>query len=191
MKNTEPFGSVEPVETCMDCGGARLVESMETQEFSYGEPQKAVMLSATMPVITCEDCGYQYFDGRGEVARLESICHHLGVQTPQLIRESREMTGFSRVPYCELSGFGIASLQRWESGTGIPNSSTDNLIYLLRFRENVERLQKRKSRTSNADRQTAAVVAPEAHTRCGVKRFARLANRSRVTIQSQEWALRR
>ncbi len=96
-----------------------------------------------MPVFTCEDCGYEYFDERGEAARQAAVCRRLGVQTPEEVRRTRECTGLSRAEFCELTGFGAASLQRWESGMVVPNASSDRLIFLLQFPDNVERLRKR------------------------------------------------
>ncbi len=130
-------------ELCMECGGARLIERVREQSFAYGPRGDQAMLTASMPVVTCEDCGYEYFDERGEAARHAAVCKHLGVQTPEEVRMTREQTGLSRAEFCELTGFGSASLQRWESGMVVPNASSDRLIFLLRCPDNVERLRKR------------------------------------------------
>jgi DNA-binding transcriptional regulator YiaG len=96
-----------------------------------------------MPVYICEDCGYEFFDERGESARHDAVCRHIGVQTPDEIRKVREAAGLSRAEFCQISGFGIASLQRWETGEVIPNASSDRLIYLLQYGENLSRLRAR------------------------------------------------
>jgi putative zinc finger/helix-turn-helix YgiT family protein len=189
-----------PNECCPECGNTKLVETIREQQFTYGTQENAVMLTASMPVISCEDCHYEYFDERGEVARHVAVCRHLGLQTPEEIREVRNATGMSRTAFCDLTGFGTASLQRWEAGMVVPNASSDRLIFLLRFKENIERLEKRNNaylkKDATADpshvfrveplRETTPVV----HTRCATKRFTRLSSRSRVTAQAATWNLR-
>ncbi len=130
-------------ELCVECGGARLVERMREQSFAYGPPGDQVVLAASMPVMVCEDCGYESFDERGEAARQAAVCRHLGVQTPEEVRRTRERAGLSRAEFCRLTGFGQASLQRWESGMVVPNASSDRLIFLLQCPDNVERLRNR------------------------------------------------
>jgi putative zinc finger/helix-turn-helix YgiT family protein len=130
-------------ELCIECGSARLIERMKEQSFAYRPPGEQVMLTASMPVMVCEDCGYESFDKRGEAARHEAVCRCLGVQPPDEVRWTREGTGLSRAEFCQLTGFGPASLQRWESGMVVPNASSDRLIFLLRCPDNVERLRNR------------------------------------------------
>jgi transcriptional regulator with XRE-family HTH domain len=45
--------------------------------------------------------------------------------------------------FAELAGIGRASLSRWESGQHIQNRSSDNLLFLLSFRENMTKLRRR------------------------------------------------
>jgi DNA-binding transcriptional regulator YiaG len=185
---------------CIECGGARLVERITEQSFAYGPPDDHVFLTASMPVFTCEDCGYEYFDERGEEARHAAVCRHLGVQTPKEIHQVREGTSLSRTEFCCLSGFGSASLQRWEAGMVVPNASSDRLIFLLRYPDNVERLRRRANAVSQGLFSCVATTAdpvaiiskevPEVHTRRGVKRFERFANRPRIALQAASWSLR-
>jgi putative zinc finger/helix-turn-helix YgiT family protein len=135
--------TLESQERCIECGSARLIEQICEQNFAYGPPGDQVILTASMPVMVCEDCGYESFDERGETARHDAVCRHLGVQTPDEVRRTRELTGLSRAEFCQLTGFGQASLQRWESGMVVPNTSSDRLIFLLRCPDNVERLRER------------------------------------------------
>ena len=148
---------------CIECGGSRIAERIMEQAFPYGSHGDEVQLTASMPVFTCLDCGYEYFDERGEAARHAAVCRHSGVQTPEEIRKTREATGLTRAEFCHLTGFGSASLQRWEAGSIIPNTSSDRLMFLLRYPENVERLMERVNAVSQglspfipASRETAA-----------------------------------
>jgi putative zinc finger/helix-turn-helix YgiT family protein len=197
----ETSGMHDSQELCIECGGARLIERVREQSFAYGPPGDQVMLTASMPVSICEDCGYESFDERGEAARHAAVCRHLGVQTPEEIRKVREGTGLTRAEFCELTGFGSASLQRWESGMVVPNASSDRMIFLLRHVENVERLRKRAIAISqgvlpfliaSADSVTSVSDGVhEIHTRCGIKRFKRFADRPRIVVQAASWSLRR
>lgn len=186
---------------CIECGSSNLVERTREQSFPYGPPGDQVILTASMPVIKCEDCGYEYFDERGESARHVAVCRHLGVQTPEEIRKVREGTCLSRVELCQLTGFGSASLQRWEAGAVVPNASSDRLIFLLRYADNVERLKRRSSAISQGLLPCVAEGAdplksindpiPGVRTRCAVKRFKRFESRPRIVLQAATWSLRR
>jgi putative zinc finger/helix-turn-helix YgiT family protein len=197
----ETSGTHDSQELCIECGGARLIERVREQSFTYGPPGDQVILTTSMPVITCEDCGYEYFDERGEAARHDAVCRHLGVQTPEEIRKVREGTGLTRAEFCELTGFGSASLQRWEGGVVVPNASNDRLIFLLRYADNFERLRRRAAAISQGvlphmDASADPVKRfdegiPEIRTRRAIKRFERLAHQPRIASQSATWTLRR
>ena len=49
----------------------------------------------------------------------------------------------TRAAFAEMTRLGEASLARWEKGLLIQNPANDQLLYLLRFPENVERLRAR------------------------------------------------
>lgn len=141
--NQDIGAPIKSEEVCLECGSSRLKEDLKEQKFPYGPPTAQTILTASIPVFTCQDCGYEFFDERGESARHEAVCRHLGVQTPDEIRSVREAAGLGRAEFCKIGGFGIASLQRWETGEVIPNMSSDRLIYLLRHHENINRLRAR------------------------------------------------
>jgi len=189
-------GQRQPNEICPECGSSRLVESLRDQKFMYGQPGCDVELTASMPVFACEDCGFEYFDERGEAARHAAICRHEGVQTPEEMRRGREESGLSRVELSVLSKVGIASIQRWESGSVVPNQSCDRLMYLLRFRSNVELLQQYEGwLLSRAGAQTAleSVTPEEPQRACAVRcsrTYPRLKNRARSEAQAAQWSLR-
>jgi putative zinc finger/helix-turn-helix YgiT family protein len=194
-------GTQDSKELCIECGGARLIEQKKEQSFAYGPPGDQVTLTALVPVFTCEDCGYEFFDERGEAARHDAVCRHCGVQTPAEVRKAREDTGLTRVEFCELTGFGSASLQRWECGMVVPNASSDRLVFLLRYADNVERLRRRATAISQGvlpflDASADPIKrfdegVPEIRTRRAIKRFERLAHQPRIASQSATWNLRR
>jgi putative zinc finger/helix-turn-helix YgiT family protein len=194
-------GQQEEKESCLECGSTKLLEQMREQQFTYGTEGKEVLLTASMPVIKCEECGYECFDERGEAARHAAVCKHLGVYAPSEIRAIREATCLRRNEFCELTGFGSASLQRWESGAVVPNASSDRLISLLRYADNIERLRGRYSDGELIVKDSSGVVIAssseiddecpvQARTRNATKIFPRLAHKPRVIFQARSWALR-
>jgi putative zinc finger/helix-turn-helix YgiT family protein len=134
---------IKTEDVCLECGSPKLKEELKEQSFPYGPASARTILTASFPVSTCQDCGYEFFDERGESARHAAVCRHLGVQTPNEIRDVRDAAGLSRAEFCKIGGFGIASLQRWESGEVVPNTSSDRLLYLLQYQENILRLRAR------------------------------------------------
>ena len=143
---------------CIECGGTRVVERSAQQTFPYGSAGEQVLLTASMPAFTCLDCGFEYFDETGEAARHAAVCRHLGLQTPEEIRKIREATGLTRAEFCQLTGFGSASLQRWEAGSILPNTSSDRLIFLLQFPENVQRLRDLADSVAKSPSPTPATI---------------------------------
>ena len=133
----------ETTANCFSCDSTNLERTWRRQTFQYGTGSSAVELTAEMPVYTCADCGYQFAGAEGEEARHEAVCRHLGVLTPKEIVAVRESTGLTRTQFSECTRIGIASLKRWETGALIQNAANDDLIYLMTFPENVERLQRR------------------------------------------------
>ena len=179
---------------CLDCEGVHVTERLVEQQFQYGPTGSGVMLKAMVPVLSCQDCGYEFFDERGEQARHAAVCRHLGVHTPEDIASLRSKASLSRAEACALTGFGIASWQRWESGAMPPNTSSDRLLYLLNFPENVRRLQERRRNAQleeTAPPSTSNVISIDRPLRCSSKRFERFPNPQRVMAQAQAWALRK
>ena len=147
MSASEPTNNL----TCPDCDSSSVAELWKEQQFSYGAGDKAVSLSAWMPVLQCSTCGFQYSDERGETARHEAVCAHLGVLTPKEIVAIREHLNLTRAEFASLLGVGQASLQRWESASLIQSVSLDRLIRLTQTVENVtflRRLSEKRSPSS-------------------------------------------
>jgi len=62
---------------------------------------------------------------------------------PAEVLDLRSSYGLTRAEFAEATRIGEASLARWETGQLIQNPANDNFLYLLRFRENWERLKAR------------------------------------------------
>ena len=113
---------------CPHCDGeatSRVVEEV----FPYGIDEDAVELSAMVEVWSCETCHESWtYD---ETSHHDAVCRHLGVLTPTEIRALRKTLGCSREDFAEMTGFGEASIQRWESGHTIQTRGNDLLLRLL------------------------------------------------------------
>ena len=145
-RNVVHFAS-EPLR-CASCGASSVDTEMVVEEFAYGAGEDSVQLRATVPLRTCRDCGFQFTDHHAEGARHDAVCRHLGVMTPREVVAIRTRLGMTRAALSDLTRLGEASLARWEKGLLIQNAANDQLLYLLRFPENVERL---RSRATTAD----------------------------------------
>jgi DNA-binding transcriptional regulator YiaG len=130
-------------ESCFNCGSSDVERAWRRQVFQYGDGESAVELTAEVPVYTCTSCGYKFAGPEAEDARHEAVCRHLGVLTPREIVAIRDHTGLSRTQFAERTRIGLASLKRWEAGILVQNAANDELMYLMGFPENVNRLQER------------------------------------------------
>jgi putative zinc finger/helix-turn-helix YgiT family protein len=128
---------------CPDCDSLDVRLSYEKQTFEYGVGAEPVMLSAIVPMYRCGECGYALVGPQGADIEHEVICRHLGLLSPADIKAIRVKLGFSQAALAGLTGIGVASIARWESGHLIQNRSYDNLLRMLVYPENIERLQTR------------------------------------------------
>jgi DNA-binding transcriptional regulator YiaG len=71
-----------------------------------------------------------------EELRHEAVCRHLGRLTPGEIKAIRESYCLTQEKFAEDSGFGVASIKRWELGNQIQSESANNLLLLLRTPRN-------------------------------------------------------
>lgn len=62
---------------CFDCGSKKFIEQNKEQKFQYGNGENQVILSAVVPVFTCQDCGYEFCDERAEVIQVLTVDAYL------------------------------------------------------------------------------------------------------------------
>jgi DNA-binding transcriptional regulator YiaG len=121
-----------PLNESIQCPVCEHVQtSIENDTFTYD----AVELTVSIPVRTCNDCGFRFTD---EVEH-ETICQHLGVMTPKKIGAIRKQLSWTE--FSEITSLDEVSLARWENGELIQNPVIDKFLYLLKFPENLERLK--------------------------------------------------
>jgi putative zinc finger/helix-turn-helix YgiT family protein len=153
------------VRPCPDCGAVAARASFRPHTFLYGAHYPAE-LTTTIPIWTCEVCGFAYTDGRGEELEHEAICRHLKVLAPREIQELRERHALSRAELGRLTRFGEASIKRWERGAVIQNASADRFLRSLDDPAVLERLKRLDAELSGApqDALTLADADPAATT---------------------------
>lgn len=174
---------LKPEESCPQCDSRKLRQRLEKETFKYGSGPEAVSLSADVIVLECLECELEFTDHRAEDARHEAVCRHLRVLTPTDIKSIRAGLDMSRVEFARLTGIGSASLARWETGQLIQNSTGDNLLYLLRWRENIERLEQRTSLDGSAR-------LSKEHGPIDIAHFVNLTNLENALQQSECFKLR-
>ncbi|WP_429342364.1 type II TA system antitoxin MqsA family protein [Paraburkholderia sp. GAS42] len=138
--DTQPLGL-----ECPACGQHRVRSNLVQDRFEYGVGQDRVELTAWITVHQCLECDLTFTGEDAEQARHEVVCRHLGLLTPREILAVRESYGLSQSEFAELSKIGKASLARWERGALLQNASNDNLVYLLSFKDNIQRIRSRVS----------------------------------------------
>jgi putative zinc finger/helix-turn-helix YgiT family protein len=117
---------------CHVCGQMALVQNGVTDEsFLYGAGEDAVELTARIALWECSNCGAQRADSDVEDAQHEAVCRHLRLLAPAEIRALRTRLGVSQSELALLSGYGEASIKRWENGVLLQNRSADRFLRLL------------------------------------------------------------
>ena len=126
--------------TCPDCGGDCTITVLHDDAFEYGSGHASVTLHAFVPVHCCSQCGFEYLGREGRLIKHESVCRHLGLLTPTVIRHIRERYKMRRGSFAGILGLSEESLIRWENGAPIQNTAYDNYLRLLQSPEDLLRL---------------------------------------------------
>ena len=124
---------------CPDCdGAAKTVRHRHV--FQYGQGESAAEIEVELPVRVCGECGFEFVDEEGERLKHEAVCRHLGVLSPQEVRDIRKRHGMTRAAFAALTGLGEATLGRWETGAGIQSYANDRYLRLLAQTDGMSRL---------------------------------------------------
>ncbi len=167
------------------CGTLGLKTELIRDPFIYGAGSDAVELSAEVPVHTCSHCSVSYTGEAAEIARHEAICRHLDVLTPDEIRALRVSHNMSRAAFARYTGFGEATLARWERREVIQNISSDRYLRLLQDPAIFRRL------SSMSKRAASSSTEQPAETSAAVT-FVILtpSNQERYRMVARDWNLR-
>lgn len=137
------MGAVHQAECmrCEFCDGTGIVRNIESQTFQYGSGSESADITVKVPVYYCRDCDLAFSGDEAEEIRHDAVCEHLGRLTPRCIREIREINGLTQAQLAEITGFGVASVKRWETGNIIQNLSADRFLRLLGVSSNIALLR--------------------------------------------------
>lgn len=123
---------IERIQQCALCEDAVATLGYETQHFNYGPGADGIVVEAIVPVWTCAGCGEQYLDDEAEDIKHDAVCAHLGRLAPREVKAMRVTFGMLQEEFAAFSGYGSASIKRWESGSQIQSDSVDKHLRLLR-----------------------------------------------------------
>ncbi|MCY3770129.1 MAG: type II toxin-antitoxin system MqsA family antitoxin [Gammaproteobacteria bacterium] len=148
--------TVQTNPTCPLCGGVEVTTSWTSFAFNYGSGESMAELTESIPTRLCVVCKFEYLDEEAERLKHDAVCRHLGVLTPTEIRRIRKEYNLTRAKFAQLTGFGEASLNRWENGLSIQTHAYDQYLRLLRNPSNIRELELKGS-ISGTPSQTAAL----------------------------------
>ena len=116
---------------CPVCAG-RISKTKETQQFAYRDGTRDVLLTAELPVYTCNECGEQFLAEDGEELQHEAVCHYLGRLNPREIRALRKSKKMTQRELADATSIGIASIKRWEAGKLIQSAAMDSTLRAIK-----------------------------------------------------------
>jgi putative zinc finger/helix-turn-helix YgiT family protein len=120
-----------PVPECPDCGRSDFETVRREEVIRYGKTDP-VPIPCFVPTNICSNCGCEWTGSEAEDLRHDAVCRHLGRLTPEEVLAIRVDSGLSQAEFSEVTGFGEASLSRWETGAQIQNAACDRMLRLLR-----------------------------------------------------------
>ena len=127
--------------TCPQCAADAVTTFQHLVTFRYGSGESAVDLSVNLPLRRCGSCELEFFDAEAESLKHDAVCKHLGVLSPDAIRQIRKSYGMTRATFAEVTGLGEATLNRWENGIMVQTLANDRYMRLLARPENMSRLR--------------------------------------------------
>ncbi len=128
------------VRCCPDCGAREVRVAAESRSLNHTHGS-AVKLSVVIPIWTCKDCRFAYTDGRGQQIEQEAVESFLQRRLlPHEVRSIRVVLGLSREQFALLTGYGTATIKRWENGTLVQNASADRFLRLIADSEVAQKL---------------------------------------------------
>jgi len=117
---------------CGECRSSAVTWTFVNVEVPYQDRsgnQKTT--TARIPKGFCGDCGASVYPYEALVLRHEAACHGLGALSPKELIEGRKRLGMTQEQFARHSGFGVASIRRWERGARIQTLSSDRHLRTL------------------------------------------------------------
>ena len=91
--NDTPLHLDKNYANCPFCAAPNAIRTkLQTQHFTYGAGDDAVLLKASVPVRFCCSCGFEYTDAAGEDAREDAVQNYLQhLEDERLLRSMEKM----------------------------------------------------------------------------------------------------
>lgn len=70
--------SLAPVRECPSCDKSHLRRRFTNEKFPYLDGKAQMILEASVPVWSCDQCGFEFTDAEAEAIRHSVVCQHLG-----------------------------------------------------------------------------------------------------------------
>ena len=142
MDTMDTDGTMDSDLICPQCGAESVTTLWHHDTFNYGSGDAAATLHVDLPVRRCEACDFEFLDHEGERLRHEAVCRHLGVLTPAEVSAVRERYRMTRAAFAQVTGLGMATLNRWENGAVVQNLANDRYLRLIAAPECMAALQR-------------------------------------------------
>jgi putative zinc finger/helix-turn-helix YgiT family protein len=129
MTSASPSDAPRP---CPVCGRGVLESRIVDETFEFQSDDGLVRVEARgVPVEVCLDCGETLSGPEAARVRHAAICRALGLLTPEEIRGVRDRLGLTQADFARLTGFGEATISRWERGRLLQNRGNDRYLRIL------------------------------------------------------------
>ncbi|GAW94958.1 MULTISPECIES: type II TA system antitoxin MqsA family protein [Colwellia] len=128
------------VMSCECCGSDQVTLDCIDSKFEYKHGRKIVILEVQLPVYSCSECEFEYTAQEAEQIKHNAICKYLDILLPSEVQDIRKKHKLSVKDFSNLTGFGSASITRWESGLLHQSKSNDVLLRLLSDEKIMNRL---------------------------------------------------
>ncbi len=149
-----PFPTQLPQEDCGICGSDNVEARLEEISFVYGQGKDATTLNTVVPVHKCLDCEFEFTGPAADRICHDAVCRHLNIvppMKPDELCQIRKNLGLTQSKLSEITGIGIASINRWEKGSLVQSPAMDGYLYLLGEPGNLDILLRRKLEGVNVD----------------------------------------
>ena len=134
---------------CVLCGSKEVTTRQEKISFPVSTRGKEQTLYVDIPVHQCKECDFEFTGPDADKIQHDAVCRFLNVMTPSEVREIRKKSGLTQSKFAEITGIGIASINRWEKGGVIQNPAMDNLLFLTGISGNLNALEARNLMPKN------------------------------------------
>jgi YgiT-type zinc finger domain-containing protein len=141
---------------CPECGHGVLVPFTRDEEFDHDLGDRTIKVVArAVPVERCEKCGLVASGSAAAKVRHNAVCRAAGFPTPSEQKSIRDELGWSQQYLADLTGYGIATVNRSERGRLLANRSYYKTLLAIRdcppYREYLERQQQSGSEKREPD----------------------------------------